>query len=168
MMTMLRRQRQEQPGDPLGVVNYRRVQSVRALAEADSPWPAIWMGNGCDLAGVRAGTSVDPDVIERLVAEYEGVDVCLTEPLDMVRFLAIHNVKRGPEWFDGMTRYVRTMLPATLGTAWSEFGVGLDVEHTKFVAAVFTHRVTECWTVNSTIFHAHAIVPGQVWCDDRR
>lgn len=166
MMALIRRHR-DGPGDPLAPVLIRTIGTARPVTAITSPWPGVWVGEGCTASGVRAGTAVDPDVLEAKVSASGAFDIVLTEPLDLVRLLAIYNTGRDGHWHDSIMAYVLAELPDAFAQALAMNVASSALAGAMFAAAVYTHPVAECWPTDSTIWHAHAVVPGEIYCSDR-
>jgi hypothetical protein len=152
--------------DPFEPVLTRLITSSTPVATA---WwmPGAWIGNGCHLAGVEKGDLVDEAVLEQLVAASGGAfDVAVTEPIPLIRELLTSNRDRHEPWFVSLINHAASVLPGALDELWTEAGAPPDLEHVKIVGAVFAHPISCCWPkVSGDRYHAHVIVPGQVWCD---
>jgi hypothetical protein len=129
--------------------------------------PGLWIGEGCRLAGVGAGTSVDPASLERLIsASGEAFDVVLPEPADNLEVLDRYGVDRWhPVWYESVMIYADMALTPAMTDVWESYGIDLDISHARFAVAAYPHPVAECWPIQTDAWHLHLVVLGMIGCD---
>ena len=166
MMGLLRRQRQDVPGDPSAAILTRMVSSSAPITSA---WwmPGAWVGNGLYLEGLQVGDVVDEDRLEALVTGSGGAfDVVIVEPIELIRQLLVTGRDRDELWFATMLEAAGRVLPTVLPELLAGEGEPPSLEHAKLVGAVFMHPISCCWPVEGDRYHAHCIFPGRIYCDD--
>jgi hypothetical protein len=158
------RKRVNTPDDPLAPVLSRICSTSRPVTE--SWWmPGLWAGNGRDLAGMDTDSPVDADVLERMLTEAGGgFDIVMAELPAMIKATAIRSGERDEIWYAEFMRYAVGMLPVALAEIWEHQQIDLDLGHARYVAAIFPHPVSCCWDVSADVYHAHALVVGNIWC----
>lgn len=165
MMALRKRERQDTPGDPLAPLLTRMTTTARPVAEA---WwmPGVWTGTGCHLAGVTPGDMVDDEALETIIGSSGGAfDIVMTELPELIKATAIRGGKRDEKWFAMIMGYAADVLPLALADAWEDAGIGLPMEHVKFIAGLYAHPVSCCWPTAADVYHVHGIVAGTVSCD---
>lgn len=165
-MTALRhRHRAGMPDDPLAPVLTRMISTARPVAEA---WwmPGVWIGTGCALAGVEPGSEANDDALEMMLVDSGcGFDIVMTELPALVKATAIRGGDRDERWFAAFMAYAADLLPAALAEVWEHDGIGLPMEHVRFIAGMYAHPVSCCWPVTADLYHVHCLVVGKVACD---
>jgi hypothetical protein len=160
-MIGLRRRTRDVPSDPLARVLTRTLSPASPEAAIPQDVTGFWLGPACDRAGVRAGTAVDNGTLEDMITEHSGFDIVLAEPIELLRWLAIYGPERDAKWLAKFGQHVAADLPDALAEVLRQHG--MPSGDVSFAAAVFVHPVSDCWPVDADVFHAHCIVPGQVW-----
>ncbi|MGH3401503.1 MAG: hypothetical protein ACRDRJ_03140 [Streptosporangiaceae bacterium] len=128
--------------------------------------PGIWVGTGCDLAGVEAGTEADADRLEELVQASGGAfDIAVPEPAEIRRAADARGAGRDAVWFTELLKCAAEILPSALAQVFEHDEIGVNIRHARFVAALYAHPAALCMETTADRYHVHCIVPGLIACD---
>jgi hypothetical protein len=164
-VSVLTKRRSVVPTDPTAPVLARTITTAGPVMSA---WwmPGVWTGSGCETAQVHEGDPANDDALEGLVRVCGGYDVVIAEPIELMRALVKYGRDRDETWFAAFVSYARDLLPGALDDIWRHDGVGLRMEHVRYLGALYAHPISCCWPVDADRYHMHGIVVGQVYCSD--